>query len=505
MSIELRNVGPIQTLSIPVPDGGGLVVLRGVNGAGKTKALTAIESLYDSGARKALRFSDGVPSGSIEGLGVTVRLGRVNTIRGELLCEGLDGRVDPSRLVDPGLKDPEAADRRRLETLVRLAGIRINSQQWRESLDDDVGDSIALNSLVDESDPVKTADTIRRRLHEAALAKERIAESMIAEAGALRDSLSDVDLSQECDPERLAAMLDRATSDLAALLQRGRDYIAARESQATATTAIEELAASASNVNELETAIGNGERRLESLQEKTQHLESLVEQLAGQLGQAKEVLATARAEQAAAIESLDQQRKQLQAARDQARKLVQLREAAAATLPEPVSLEMIAILQESKANALAAFQQGEVIRRAHGTLAKAERLTTEAEAESTLAEAWRRLARSTDAILEEALVNAGFDAVKVHDGRLCVQSDRGLEPFSELSHGERWRLALDLAARGLQAGAVLPVRQEAFESLDPANRLHLASLAREHGLVIVTAEATGGELRAEIESTEIQQ
>src|SRR5690606_25097574 len=108
-------------------------------------------------------------------------------------------------------------------------------------------------------------------------------------------------------------------------------------------------------------------------------------------------------------------------------------------------------------------------------------------------------ARSTDTTLEEAIQRAGFAAIKVSHGRLCVDSDRGLEPFAELSHGERWRVSLDLAAQGLPRGAVLPVCQEAYESLDPSNRAHIYRLARERGLVLLTAEASAGQLRAEIE------
>ena len=34
--IEIKNIGPISTASIPIPEGGGVVVLRGKNGSGKS-------------------------------------------------------------------------------------------------------------------------------------------------------------------------------------------------------------------------------------------------------------------------------------------------------------------------------------------------------------------------------------------------------------------------------------------------------------------------------------
>jgi len=164
----------------------------------------------------------------------------------------------------------------------------------------------------------------------------------------------------------------------------------------------------------------------------------------------------------------------------------------------PIDAEAIERLEIAKRQAQQDIAMGETIRRAISTVQKAKVLATEAETISDEATKLRDLARSTDSVLEQALIAAGFDTIKVHDGRLCVESDRGLEPFSELSHGERWAMALDLAARGLPKGSVLPVCQEAFESLDPDNRAFVNKLARERGLVIVTAEATGGELRAEV-------
>ena len=41
-SVLIENVGAIDRLTIPVPDGGGVVVLRGPNGIGKTTALDGV-------------------------------------------------------------------------------------------------------------------------------------------------------------------------------------------------------------------------------------------------------------------------------------------------------------------------------------------------------------------------------------------------------------------------------------------------------------------------------
>lgn len=482
-SIELENVGPIEHLSIPIPEGGGIVCLKGSNGSGKSHALAGVEALYSSSARKTLRNSDGVPSGKIEGLGVTIRLGRSNTAKGELVCESLDGRCDPSQLVDPGLKDPVAADARRLATLVRLAGIKVSLDQWNQ-LFGHVSEELELRSFVD-GDPVATADRLRRRIHDVALNRERLADSTLTVANALEKTVVDVPVDVEHDATRLADQLDRATQQLAkAQQQRKFAYEAlnnANESQRMLDSHLEQaidVGLAEFRVDEIKKACTALKHELEAAQQVMRELETRLLHSDSDLKKAERELQVAK-----------QSKVQIDAWQQTIDK---------ASLVELPSDEWISELTEAKNVAFQSVQQGEVVRRAIASRTKAQAIKAEAEQLAKLAERLRGLARSTDTVLEQALVDAGFDTIKVHDGRLCVESERGLEPVSELSHGERWRMALDLAARGLPKGSVLPVAQEAFESLDPDNREFINRLAKERGLVIVTAEASGGELRAEV-------
>jgi hypothetical protein len=167
-------------------------------------------------------------------------------------------------------------------------------------------------------------------------------------------------------------------------------------------------------------------------------------------------------------------------------------------LPDHVPDEVIADLFAKRSQALEAAKQGEVVRRAKETLAKAEALAAKGNATLAEAEAIRTIARSTDQVLEQALVDAGYDTIRVLDGRLCVISERGHEPVSELSTGERWELALDIAARSLPSGGLLSVHQEGWQALDPSLRSRVAGMAKARGLVIVTACVDAGPLRSEV-------
>ena len=81
----------------------------------------------------------------------------------------------------------------------------------------------------------------------------------------------------------------------------------------------------------------------------------------------------------------------------------------------------------------------------------------------------------------------------VVSGELVVRTDRGNEPFADLSTGERWRIALQVGAKAVGPG-VLVCRQDGWEALDTENRQAVATMAREMGLTILTAIASTGEL-----------
>lgn len=493
--INIENVGPIEHLTIPVPEGGGVVVLHGGSGVGKTHGIQAVRALHDTNARKSLRPADGFPSGKIEGLGVTVRLGRSNTARGELVCESLDSGVDPSLLVDPGLKDPLAADSRRLATLVRLAGIKVTVQQWQES----VGsiEDVVLPDLVDD-DPVVSADKIRRRLHELALLKERIAESKAGESSTLMSSIADLDLTVQCDEGLLASELDRATSRLAAMMQQSEAAAIAAKSRVEALKRLEEAQGNAMDVSSAEGHVDALLDDRNSLLLKGQHQKEVIVKLEDRLAEEKQRFADIDRAFEMKNKELEIATERLNMARKQQEQIAQMRETINVSLPVAPPQTAIEEAAIAKTQALSAVQRGEVVRRAKATKAKATRLGLEAAEVSELSTRLRSIARSTDGVLEQALVDAGFDTIRVYDGRLCVSSDRGLEPVSELSTGERWELALDLAAKGLPKGAILSVQQEGWQALDKTLRKRVALMAKERGLVLITAEVNEGPLRTQI-------
>ena len=52
--IVVKDVGPVSRLSFPIPNGGGIVVMRARNGSGKTSVLDGVSiALRQAGALQA--------------------------------------------------------------------------------------------------------------------------------------------------------------------------------------------------------------------------------------------------------------------------------------------------------------------------------------------------------------------------------------------------------------------------------------------------------------------
>jgi hypothetical protein len=77
-----------------------------------------------------------------------------------------------------------------------------------------------------------------------------------------------------------------------------------------------------------------------------------------------------------------------------------------------------------------------------------------------------------------------------------TDTGRGPTYYAELSEGERWKMALDIAVQAVGQGGLIVVPQAAWEGLDPVNRSLIATHAKSSGVVVVTAEADDGDLAA---------
>ncbi|HMI91954.1 MAG TPA: hypothetical protein VK509_11350, partial [Polyangiales bacterium] len=189
-SIELRDVGPIVRLDIPIPEGGGVVVLRGASGQGKSLALHAVEALTGSGGRPVTR--DGAAGAHLSGLGAILTVGRRSTVAGELEVSALSGE-DPSELVDPQIISPEAADAARIKALLRLSKKTLNASDFAGLVGgDDRLRELCRETSLEAKEAVTIAGNIKRDLEQCARKCEGEGANLLSKASGVRSTLKEL-------------------------------------------------------------------------------------------------------------------------------------------------------------------------------------------------------------------------------------------------------------------------------------------------------------------------
>jgi len=488
--IELRDVGPVHHLRIPLPEGGGIVILRGDQGVGKSHSLNAVNALIGNKSADRISSRDASLGAQIEGLGVRLTIGRRASRGGEVEVAHLEGE-DPSLLVDPGFKSHDAADAARIKALLRLARAKVDVDAFaglvgsREQLEE-----LCRPTSLDENslDVPAMAASIKRDLEAAARKAESATENAFSRADGVRDTLKG--LQGEHTPDLRYATADEA---------REAHTRAVREHEALKTRR-ENSAAMVAQAREAREALAEfGEdgspEAVDAAQDVAGQASLAIDDAKEALERAKAALKAAEADHDAAVGALGRQ----QRAASQRARLQKAVDAAADVGPVPAAdVDALARAIESAESEVAAWALHERTANLRDQIAE---LQEAGKAASERAVALREAAVGTEAIVLDAVRSVCGDGMELHEGRLYVHTDRGRELFSDLSHGERWRMALDIAVAAIGENGLLVVRQEGFEGLSPRTRAEVAEHAKRLGVVILTAEAADGDIRAEEQTT----
>lgn len=480
--IKIRDIGPIVEASIPRPDGGGVVVLSGRNGCGKTTALDAIRVALGGSADLTPR--DATPQGVIEAFGAKITIGKSTRRKGEADVVAIEGRGDIGTLVDPGIVDAEAADAARVRAMVSIAAREIP-----------LGDYVALLGSPQEfervvgpiakTDPMAVAAHVKRRIEAEARAKEDAVKAHMATVASLQQQNAGLDLSIESDAAVLAERYATARAAVAKAEAADKAYAAAARRRAEAERQLASVQLSSGDLAAAETRATQAmtERRAAAdMQAKAR--ESLAQaQSAYRQAELAAIAAVHRHD--AAVESLD-------AIKARSAHVDTLSATAAEPLPPQVTPADHELAAAAVAEARAAMESGGKIREG---LARQQQVTLRFAEASTLAREGQRLreaASGIDEILSRAIDNAGGQ-LRIRFGRVVIETRRGTTPYAELSHGERWLVALQWAIRVVGPGGVLVAPQEAWEGLDPGHRQATRELLTGTGVVLYTAECSDGE------------
>jgi hypothetical protein len=499
-TIELTDIGPVEHLTIPIPNEGGVVVLRGTNGSGKSSTLRAVDRLATGKKTIELTSRDGTPRGEMSGCGITLRVARSITRTGELECESLDGRLSVAELVDPGLKGAEENDGRRIRALAQLAGVKPDVGMFQLLFDDSkTFAEVTKGKDLKTDDVLILADRIKRAIDEAARGAEGVANIEKAKAAACKESASGINLNVETDDGKLQAWLENAirhettlTAKLTAATTRNAEILAAQQKIAESRGDVE-------SAESIKVSLEMSRCSMVSAQNNVSGQKVLIKEMMDRMNaDLKELESTSRLAEEKWI-GLTRQLANAEQFEVTISDLKMTISAGELPVPDAASLSSAA---EAVSKCRASIESGILARRANEQLDKSKTHAALELAALTKAESLRNAAKRVDEILSEQIASLGV-ALQVKAGRLVTRTRRGETLFADLSEGERWKLSLDIAIEAVGDGGLLSIPQEAYESLDPTNRKLIANHVCGKGVVILTAESTDGPLRAEIDTASL--
>lgn len=478
-TIELEDVGPITRAEIPYLPEGGLIVFKGPQGAGKTISLGALEAAATGKGRVPVR--EGAACARVKAFGVTMVVAKSTQRAGEPEVSVLDGRLSAADLVDPGIKSPEAADAARIKALVSIAGVKPSADLFyhliggREAFENVVGPK-----ATEGDDLVASAERIKRDFEAAARKEEERAEHQEGRARGAREAASGTDANAECDPVALQSELEAAIRLETDLKSRSaahqRAALAARQAQDQLEDA--EGSYSGPTLAQAKATEAAARQTSDAAQQAVRDAEAALDLARRNFDDARQnlsrsIAATKQAEQHDSM-------------------VAQWRQQIEVSVPEAPDADAVTAAGQRVTAARQAVEQGALIRKAREHLAEAEKHADAGTKHRQQAMALREAAKGIDTVLSEAVAKTG-SPLRVEAGRLVTEVKGRKKLFAELSDGERWKLALDIAIDAIGDKGFIPIPQWAWGELQPANKKAIAAHLRERGVTGYTAEATDDE------------
>lgn len=467
-TIEIKNVGPISAIDIDLPESepGGVRILRGTSGTGKTTVLKVLQALLgDKDAVYGITPHDGADRGEVKGLGRTVKIGGRITATGSAEVANLS-RLDIATLVEPKVAKPDARLRERVACLVSLGGRKVSIQELLGDQYDKLVEHIDVDELSSESDPVVLAEKLKRSLDRSALEIERESDRESGRAQAKRQEAGDADtLNESLSYQDCVAAHSAA---LSALNDANSRKTQAAENEQFNKQVLEQVATFA------DYDIAGMEATLVAANNLVENLRLRYEKAQENAREAKRVLDEAKR----AVSKVDELKKSIKPA------------------VVPPTDEEIQSLSEAAERALKRLNEASSIDSRKRAWDESQECQDHA---AELAEQAAELRSAATSVIERVQSALPAGQIEIRDGELMVkQSKRGkYVPFEDLSTGEKWKVAMNYAIGAVGTGGVLVMAQESWQALGPELKVDVATLCRDKKVWLITGEVDEGELRVE--------
>lgn len=470
--ITLKNIAAIENLTIPIPADGGVVVLQGRNGSGKSTALDAVQTAMTGKGKPTLR--DRASKGEIHAGGVTLSIAKSVRKTGTLEVSVLDSRLSIADLVDPGIIDPIRADASRIKALVSLSGEEIEAE-------DLYGFPENLTTGLNLADPVGAMAELKKRLDTGGREYEKLASEEQAKATGLRELVGEL-LSDpgEINSEVLQGRITEALRKLDRLQSENELADNARQRAQQARERLKDI--TVPDVVVLKARVAQLATDMESTQQKAQKLK---EQYNATVNEFKDLSAQKGIADA-----------QLESANEQLKLRGQLEQQIAESEKSRPDDAAFNVAQQNLENAQRALDAARKFNDQRKIIDQADAAQRQADEYLDESRALRHKAKQTEDLLTEIVAALPGCPLKIRDSRLVIDTTRGPTFFSELSEGERWRVSLDIAISVIDQNGLIVIPQAAWEGLDPINQQAIAEQAKSARVVVLTAKCDDGKLTA---------
>lgn len=475
---EIENGGPIRSATLEFSP--GVNVVKGTNGIGKSNLIELLKKVLGITA-KTVTVTDGEDRATVTLETDTgtrkLTIGKNTRITGDCGYVGIDAAA-LATLIDPGLKGEDACDEARIVAALKLIDAEPDCESaellYKSSGADIPKELCEFKSILDQVKFMKSD------LQASARSLEKQSEQEKGKAVALRGSSNDIDMTAECDAEKLQAALESAIQAESDLKSQATAADNQARSLAEAEAGLE--SAKSSYAGPTVTQATEEWQKATALQNQRQ---IRVTELEAELQIARNELLTSNAAVTAAI-TAGRSAKQHEETIAAWKKTIE-----SGRIERPTD-EQLSQASAAVSSARKAIEQGAIIRRAKEQSAAIQQHAALAKELAKKAESLRAAADSTDDILSSAVAKANCP-LKVKRGRLVIKTDRDdAELFSELSDGERAMVALELAINSIPEDkkAFLPLDQSIWAEMLPATQKRIAELAASRGAVVVTGELT---------------
>ncbi len=472
--IRTTNLGPIRQFSFSVDPNGGVTVLKGRNGVGKSHILQGVKTLLNG--KGELPITDGEEAAEVSGLGLTVRFSKRLRKTGELSVESLDSEVDPSDLVDPGIQQPDRADAARIKALVKMTGAKATPEMFAK-----LAPGVEI-TVEPSDDPLVLADRSKRRYEQLSREQESIAAACQNRAAGIETtpvaydgSLNAQELSQEtiAQTRRLVETETRHKAYRESVERCEKARAMAASLSGTSQTGVDELCKE------------HG-RALVELRKSDCRVADLQRELEAAIATAADC----------EKRSFDLERRLNEAYASKNKLDDTLAEIDRLTAVPVVHDGEIEIAVQKLNKAKEAERLAGIVRDNTEKLVRKKQLQDEAAEALDKAQELRDAAAACEDVLTE-LANKANTGLFVRGGRLRLKTDRSeQELFADLSDGERIKVAIRACVSVSNATTQMTISQRIWDQLDDDTRHEIAQYARSKRVGIVTAQAEATDLHA---------